>query len=398
MNPYLGFQCGIVIEGELWFSSFWGNGLFRYDGKTAQLVDCFSEKGAKLFSDVVKYKNKLFFVPLVANNIYIYDLLSGEMKSISYKDPKTNDFVFAILYERYIYMFPWSYSGILKLNPETFDMEVIDDWMNEDFRKCQLSNAPYFRGDYVREGDTVYIPFCNAHAVFELHMDDGSNSVHDVGFQGYATIATDGKRFWMGPRKEGGIVSWDPAAGEISEYKGIPEGFRGGTFIGSTYRDGYVWIFPESANMVLKVDVATGEITEEKIFTDICSHKWSAYSVWNASFVYMGQVKDRVLLCSGKSSEVVIFDPETKNIDRYRLRISDVAAESYYEEHNEKYIAFREKRKTAKKGKSYFRECAKYGIEEFIEDTDKDIMQKEDENNINNGERIYQSILSILDK
>lgn len=394
MNPYLGFQCGIDIDGELWFSCFRGNGLFRYNGNTVEYMGSFREKGVKLFNDVVRYKDKLFFVPLAANNIHIYDLASGGMESISYKNPGIGDFVFAIFHECHIYMFPSFHPGILKLNPETSDVDIIDDWINEDFAKCRLSDEPFFRGDYVREGDVIYAPFCNAHAVLEFHLNDGSSTVHDVGAQGHATIASDGKRFWLGPRKGGGILCWNPAAGESTEHTDFPEGFKEGAFLGSLYRDGYVWMFPESANMVLKVDVDTGKLEEEELFSDICRHKWSAYSVWKAVFVYMRQEAEQILLCSGKSSETVIFRPEKKEIRRFRLLRPIGAAEVYQEEPDERYLAFRERRKERRKEKRYFHECTDYGIEEFIEDIEKKGMRTEAENSLDCGRSIYRCIVS----
>lgn len=401
MNPYLGFQCGINIEGDLWFSSFRGNGLFRYNGETVDYVGCFREKGVKLFNDVVKYEDKLFFVPLAANNIYTYDLGSGEMASISYEAPAIGDFVFAILYGRFIYMFPSFHSGILKLNAETSDVEILDDWINEDFAAYRLSDEPYFRGDYVQEGDKVYIPFCNAHAVLEFHLNDGSSIIHDVGVRGYATIASDGKRFWMGPRKGGGILSWLPATGETTEYMDFPEGFQEGAFLGSLYRDGYVWMFPESANMVLKVDVDSGEIVEEALFSDICSHQWSVFSVWNAAFLYLRQEKGQVLLCSGRSSEAVIFNPEREEITRYRLHIPDGAVAFCQEEPDERYLVYRERKKKKRKVKSrrrYLYECGEYGIEEFVEDMERYDIRTEDENDLDSGERIYKYIASDFRK
>ena len=365
LNTYLGFQCSIKINNELWFSSFKGNGLFRYDGEHIEHMGNFEEEGAKLFSDIKRHKDKLYFVPLVSTRIYTYDLTSKKIEGIPYKHG-TGDFIFSIIYEHFLYMFPSFYHGIARQNLDTLEIEIIDDWINEEFKKYQLSEDAYFRGDYVRKENTIYVPFCNAHAVLEFHLNDGSSVIYNVGNQGNATIASDGKKFWLAPRKSGNILSWDLSTGEVLEYQNFPEGFLNGAFLGSFYKDGYIWLFPESANMVLKIDTKTGEMAEELLFSDICNYKWSAYSLYNAAFVYMKRESEKVLLCSGKSSEVVIF--HNNKIERFRLQLPNEISQYYNEEPDSRYLLFRKKRKE----KSFFNEYRDYGLSEFIEDIEQD--------------------------
>lgn len=328
-NPYLGFQCCLEVGDALWFSSFLGKGLFRWrEGKTEHVLD-FEEEDIKLFNDIKFYRGKLYFVPMMADKIYVYDLEREHMESIPYGSERREygAFVFSILHDHYLYMFPSFYPGILKLDMDTCGAEIIDSWISEDFKKCQISGDAYFRGDYARKGDVVYLPLCNAHAVLEFRLDNGHGTVHDVGDQGHATIAYDGEKFWMAPRNRGNVVRWDAGAGNIEEYGDFPEGFQQGAFLGSFYRDGYVWIFPETANMVLKVNSHTGEITEDARFSDFCHCKVSKFSVWQDPFIYIKKDKGEVLLYAGKSSKVVRFYPDRNEIMSFQLKLSGEDAE-----------------------------------------------------------------------
>lgn len=331
-NPYLGFQCCLEVGDDLWFSSFSGNGLFRmHEGKVEHILDFQEEKESPcLFADIKSYKGKLYFIPMAATKIYVYDPASGKMEGIPYESRGTREFVFSILYEHYLYIFPELYQGILKLDMDSYEIEIYDDWICEDFRKCQLSGDAYFRGDYVRKGSTVYLPFCNAHAVLEFCLECGSSTIHNVGIQAYATIVDAGKKFWMAPRSGGNIVSWDVVKGAIEEYGDFPRGFQQGAFLGSFYWDGHIWLFPETANMVLKVNLHTGEITEDTRFSDFCNCKVSKFSVWYCPFIYLKKNESEVLLCTGKSGEVVKFYPDKNEIRRFRLKLSEEDAQYYH--------------------------------------------------------------------
>ena len=395
MSMYLGFQCCIEIDERLYFSSFRGNGLFCYNGEAVEHICSFEEEGPKLFSDATQYGDRIYFTPLTASRIYFYDLKMKRLDKIEYGHKSIADFGFSILNGNDLYMFPTYYSGILKLNLETHDIDIIDSWLNDDYERCKMSEAPYFRGDYVRNGDVVYIPFSNAHAVLEFHLGGGESNVHDVGKQDYSTIASDGSTFWMAPRTSGAIVSWNPSTCEVIEYPNFPEGFLQGGFVGSFFEDGYVWIFPETSNMVLKINAQTGEIVEEVGFSDICGHKMRGYSVWNAVFVYMKKNAERILLCSGRSSEIVFFHPNTGEVRRFRLELPDQTASLFKEEPYQWYAAFRNKkikRLFSYENQSYdvgayleyVVECSEY-IEEYL-------MEKKEENSKDFGEVIYRGV------
>lgn len=393
MKTYLGFQCSIRDGRDLWFSSFRGDGLFRYDGKRAEYVTNFGETGVKLFSAIERFNQKLYFIPLAAEKIYTYDLETKKKGNIPYENHVIGDFIFSIRYRQCIYMFPSFYQGIMKLNPDTGHTEVIRDWINKDLAKCQLSEEPYFRGDYVREGDTVYIPFCNAHAILEFHLEDGRGIIHNIGNQCYATIANDGNRFWMAPRKGGGIVSWCPDNGEVKEYKNFPTGFKHGAFIGSFYRDGYVWMFPESANMVIKVDTNTGEMVEEVLFTDICNCMWTKHSVWKSAFIYINKMEERLLLFSGKSSEMVLFYPDKNEIERFRIQLPDTAFGGYREEPDVAYLLFRKRKfkERAERGKIFY-ESEEHSFREYMQDVELD--DEKNGHKLEIGEMIYRDIVA----
>ena len=396
MNTYLGFQCCLEMNHILWFSSYRGKGLFRYDGKKVDHILDFEEEGNRLFADIQAYRGKLIFTPLVSKKIYIYDVVSGELKGIPYGLKGMSGFSVSVLYGQYLYMFPTYYPGILRMNVETYALETIDTWINGQLESCRISEDAYFRGDYVRDGNTLYLSLCNAHAVLEFHLENGHCAIHNVGAQGYSTIASDGKRFWMAPRRKGSIVRWDPVTDEKAEYQSYPEGYQQGNFVGSLYENGYVWMFPETSNQVLKVDTETGRIEEDKLFSDICCHKWVGYSLWNVAFVYMKKESGRILLCTGRSCEIVIFRPAANEIKRFQLELSNEDSLFYQEAPDERYVLFRDK----KIKKTFSNENSRYGITGFAEYIaecgeyiEEYVAEKMDMCDLDIGRAIYKNIM-----
>lgn len=394
MNNYLGFNCIIKMNEELYFSSFRGNGLFRYDGKVVECVACFEEKGIKLFSGIELYCSKLYFTPFTASKIYIYDLNDRKINSISYEGQGFEDFAFSVLYGHYIYMFPSHYPGILKLSLDTLDMEKIDDWIGEDFKRYQLEQDVFFKGEYVQRDDAVYIPFYNACAVLEFNLNDNKSIIHGVGSQGYETIADDGKAFWMMSRKDRMIVCWNPCTDKITQYSKFPMSYNWGTFVGSLSRNGYVWIFPERANMVLKVETLSGEITEEKLFSKVCKHKWISYSLWGTAFIFVARNMEQVLLCSGKSSQVIVFYVDRNQLKCSRLNLPKEIPGQYHEETDIEYIQFRKKRYVERRRQEkFFFESEEYLLCEFIEDVEKNgTIGRRAGQKLRVGESIYENI------
>lgn len=373
MENYLGFLCGIEYNGEIWFPSFWENGLFKYDGNNTKYIGEFlgEEKDSLLlFGDVKVHKDNLFFIPAGANRIAYFDMIKKRFGNISYED-KVKDrttlkarFVVSVTNNDFMYMFPAYYPGILKMNLNSKEIVIIDDWISKELEKCTISDDAYFRGDYIRQEETIYIPFCNAHAVLEFHLYDDTSIIHDVGTQSYSTIASDGEKFWMAPRAKGNIVCWNPITNEVKEYQKFPEKYRQGSFVGSCYSGDYVWMFPERANMVLKVNIHTGEIEEDKLFSDACETKFSQNSIWNTAFVCIRRLPDYVLLCTGKSSEVIEFYSDENRVVRNRLQLTGEDSKYYNPPLLNRYIEFRE----LKKGQLLHIEDEDYGIEELIED------------------------------
>ena len=147
---------------------------------------------------------------------------------------------------------------------------------------------------------------------------------------------------------------------------------------------------------MLKVDTHTNRITEDELFSGICGHKWVGCSLWNAAFVYMRKEGEKVLLCTGRSGEVVIFRPDTYEIESFWLRLSKEDALQYQEAPDERYILFRNKKIRGK----FSHESHRYdigGYAEYIADCgeyiEECIAESRNRTVSDIGRSIYESIV-----
>ncbi len=341
----LGFSCCAYADEAIWFPSFLGNGLFRCKGGKTEYMgkfSCESEDGEdylykyiqNLYGSIQVYGKKLVFVPHVARNIAIYDIERNVFSYIPIRfkyEEKRSLFTSSVISEHYLYMFPSLFKGIVKVNLENGDMECIDGWLQEIEKYITHKQDILFGFDYIRRNDVLYLPLCQTHAILEFRLEDDSWKLHDIGETGYSSIADDGTYLWLIPRQKGKIVRWNPENGDNRYYDNFPNGYLPGYLMTRcVYDSGCIWIFSYSGNMVLKLDSIMGIISEEKIFAPIFEAKYNDSSLDNAFFIYCGAYKNKLLLCTGKTNEVLLFDTKSKSLERCKIELPK-ELEKYYQ-------------------------------------------------------------------
>ena len=80
-------------------------------------------------------------------------------------------------------------------------------------------------------------------------------------------MAYDGNDYWLIPFESNTIVRWNRKTGHTVEYSQYPDGFIGGkyAFLDIVYCGEFMLVFPKKANMIVKIDVNTGKMSEFKL-------------------------------------------------------------------------------------------------------------------------------------
>ncbi|MCR5799066.1 MAG: hypothetical protein K6G69_03230 [Lachnospiraceae bacterium] len=239
---------------------------------------------------IVRSGEKLYGMPLVSRDLTIYDIQTGEIEHIELPQRITDEiddgkfaFFSGCFYRDYLYMFGYSYRGIIKYNIKNKTIEEIP--VSQGFARQYYSGDGFFHVSYLREGDTVFFPFQNSNAVLEFNLITDSFTVHSVGSQNqrYISIEKIGERVFLIPRdgSTGSVVVWNLNTGEVNEYNNYPDGFNRHkyAFYKSIVIDGKIVMLAHMGNMNICFDPTDMKMSRFLDFYDSSDINSAKYAV-----------------------------------------------------------------------------------------------------------------------
>jgi WD40 repeat protein len=214
------FEDFIIRENEMWFFSKTFNGLMKmniFSGKVDMIskIPLYKYEENRLVSKIIDVGDRLFCIPMDADEIWIYSITKDSWKSIgldTYSEKKIwGKFFQAFLLGNELYLMPSKYSKIAIVDIET---EKIDYIAFEDERikaKQAEINDCYFRTDIAKVDEKIYLASCVDNRVLVIDTKDKACSLHCVGKSSnrYSGIIYECGQFWLSPRKDGNVVIWD---------------------------------------------------------------------------------------------------------------------------------------------------------------------------------------------
>lgn len=293
-------------NGKKYFTSKHRNGLFCYHSATgsAELLQRFQTKGIEedfLYMVGYQVNNLVIFAPYVADNLAIYDLKEKKMQYLYDGRLNAARIIRIIEYQKKLFLInESSIARSFVLDMEHMELLKLSEAYGLQEEALDKISIRYYRDICVVE-DSFYIPGEENDCVIEFNMKEGSVRVHRISSSDitYATIAHDGNAFWLAG-DQNTIVRWDGANGTETLCE-LPAGFMihahktvKDYFACSLYINGYVYIFPLIANMIIRVNVSSKEIEvvrdglEERICW--CAKKWSEDSIFVQVDSYEGEV------------------------------------------------------------------------------------------------------------
>jgi hypothetical protein len=305
----------------LWFVEDRFNALFRMSKDTweAEYMGDFPEEknGSGLYREIVENDGMLYFTPYLADEIAVYDKCEGTFTKIPYgregeEKRIYGDFFGAVKYGEYIFFTPFKYEGILRLNTLTGEIDCIKDWLTQSGKPVFNVDDGYFLYPLLTDGHTCMLAACNGNAVVAFNTETLKSTVHEVGKRGYFYngICFDGENYWLSPRHNTPIVKWNPKTGKTKEFtkffSDTPE--ENFLFTPLIYCNGYVWIFPILANVALKINVLTDEVTIAEEFQTECE---VAEGFIRNAYYFTQCVGDVIYAYAGKSGKLIAYNPNT---------------------------------------------------------------------------------------
>lgn len=278
----------IIEENDtLYFSTFFGNGLYRYDKKTkkSKWLGYFKgqpkgEREYRLCGPMIKAGSKIFIAPLCGNaviNIYHIDTGMFELIDLCAYEQRAGEktkrpFKFAAIhrYGESLYFIGLSFPAIVKVSLVDFSVEYIDGWadqIEEDYL--------YYCKPGVVCGKYGYFPFALTSALLKVNMEDGFAKVIKIassanGFMGAAKGLQDDfwllgadKRLCLNIREDGTVIE------EVSFNIPIDSGKDSGVLKNPMSDGKGMYLYPVWTDHVYYFDFVTKEIRECQEFDEI---------------------------------------------------------------------------------------------------------------------------------
>ncbi|MBR1470030.1 MAG: hypothetical protein IJ600_00145 [Lachnospiraceae bacterium] len=258
-----------------------------------------------LFSKIIHYDDKMVFIPLFAQKIWIYDYINNEWQGIEIENPDCGDkFMQAVVCGNVVYILPYKYNKMLKLNLSNYELEYVEI----DEPKCELEKKIYFRSDIVIKNNRIYAAYGSGDYVFEFDLvSEKCNWVRiGTGCSGYSGIAWDGRRFWLASRTEEKpikVYSWDNTIYNEIEVEDYGNEFVRGIF----YDDGHVFL--RKNTRTIEIDINSLEVSSEDKEAYFFLKKDDIYSAltYNGKYVYYDDRKKEIDLKVSDEDVKVFF-------------------------------------------------------------------------------------------
>lgn len=258
-----------IKEGAIWFIQLNSNKLIMINRTTYEVEKIIDIPSEPLFCSrsynyhIVDYENKLLLLLEKSKQIYEYEIDADTMKV--YK-PQVENFVFhseaLIEKDSKLLMFPYGNSDILEY----------DYCTNSVIRKGFGQKNLKFARCYETIGTKVYLVDEESNALYQYDIVEDSNNVIHIGGEDnrYWGVKKSREYFVLPHVGKKVITLWNEKNGEITELVNFPEQYacmEENAYLDMFEKDGYIFIFPYYANMILKIDVENKVVTQA--FTDI---------------------------------------------------------------------------------------------------------------------------------
>lgn len=257
-----------------WFTSYDFNGLFQMDKnfENIKFMGFFPDEqidGVRLYGRIISVGELLLFSPLSAKKISIYNKKDKKFSQILISLQEENkvenymgwNYYDIIPFHNEIYFMPHQLKAIIKYNLETTELKYIDKWFTKIGSKITKENPYIFYGTCMKE-NYLYAPVCGTNNILIINLQNENIQYIELGTHelGYIDICFDGEKFWLLPFRGTSIICWDGIGTFYEEIEVISSDSNNILFSSCFFIDGFVWIFPNQFNKILKIDVKTKEV------------------------------------------------------------------------------------------------------------------------------------------
>ncbi len=230
--------------GSIWFSAADHNGLYRmkHGEEKPQLVCRFPNEpmnGQRLYAKLVHSGGRLFFVPLYANEIAVYDLASGGMTKIPFRRANacSGSFIEALEMDGRIYLIPWKLGELVSLGTQDFSLAY------HGFPDKRLASL-IFRGCGVLDG-MLYMSSYSAGVLAAFDLKTGKiSTVSFDGVEGFQSVCVADNRLFLLDNAGRMLLEYQPKNRSVTLHELPEEACCAAAFIDMCHIGGRLYLLP----------------------------------------------------------------------------------------------------------------------------------------------------------
>ena len=255
----------IITQGDTLYVSEAGKHKYKY---FCNLSDQIRDNH---YSLVYEIEDKYYVCPDSVQNIIVVGK-NGVEKVIKLDEKVENlgTFSWAWKYEKKIFLIPLNYPAIVCYDTVTEEVRYFDECIDVFVKN---KNGQNIVGSSMIYRDELYIASPTDNWIYKLNIESGKIQIIELSIQsrcGCFQLTEYKDEIWIMPYEGKVIVRWNPLTGETREYSNFPNNFtcinsvngcEGPAFNLPAFYGEYMYLAPGWANMYLKLNINTGEIT-----------------------------------------------------------------------------------------------------------------------------------------
>jgi len=256
----------VVIDHNIIASGYNINGIFKidYKRKKQELIYIFKNlsKQGRRYGSSIKYNNKIFFCPLSETYILVYDICRKSAEYIKIPSigcmttqrMKNEKFFPYAVWNNILFLFPWRYPAVIKLNMDTYEIKADINWKQNFDIYVTDKLLTYFRRDVVVLDKIAYLITWNNPIIikFDMKTENFTFIILKECVDGLSTICLVENQIIMSDRK-GRIYKTDNNLTNIKEILTDVDREKI-VFKESFYLNGKVWLIPVKDTNLLWID------------------------------------------------------------------------------------------------------------------------------------------------
>lgn len=233
------------------------------------------------YANITKAGNHLFLSPYQSEGVWKYNLETKCFREDYLPKGEFGYISITFAYEKYLYMLPKLYHGILKYDTETGKIEIIDGWVEEleHYVQQACKNYPYFCNAVKQEENMLYMASSKCDVWMEFNMEDDTWKIFSMCLQGkgFNDMVKKGDWVCLLPFCGEEVMLWNHVTCESRVLYSVSKEEESDTpyVKGVEVEDG-IALFPACAEhvLLLPVDFSGGKpVEKEKLAQEIADDK-----------------------------------------------------------------------------------------------------------------------------